>query len=96
VPGAVAVAVVAVAVVAVAVVAAVAVRAGAVLPQCGLDTLSAELIARCRDQLASYKKPRRVIYVDALPHNALGKVQKHVLREWIEAGQLAPSGPPNT
>jgi malonyl-CoA/methylmalonyl-CoA synthetase len=40
-----------------------------------------ELIDFCRDQLASYKKPRTIRFVDQLPRNALGKVQKHVLRE---------------
>jgi malonyl-CoA/methylmalonyl-CoA synthetase len=39
-----------------------------------------DLIAHCRDLLASYKKPRQVIFVDQLPRNALGKVQKHVLQ----------------
>ena len=44
-----------------------------------------ELIALCRDQLASFKKPRRVHFVATLPRNALGKIQKHVLREQIES-----------
>jgi malonyl-CoA/methylmalonyl-CoA synthetase len=40
----------------------------------------------CREGLASYKKPRQVVFVDALPRNALGKVLKHeVLRGLIEA-----------
>jgi malonyl-CoA/methylmalonyl-CoA synthetase len=39
------------------------------------------IVSFCRDHLASYKKPRRVFFVDALPRNALGKVQKHILRE---------------
>jgi len=42
---------------------------------------AAELVALCKDQLASYKKPREVFFVDQLPRNALGKVQKHRLRE---------------
>lgn len=45
-----------------------------------------ELVALCRDQLAAYKKPRQIFFVDSLPRNALGKVQKHVLKE-----QLPPS-----
>jgi malonyl-CoA/methylmalonyl-CoA synthetase len=39
------------------------------------------LVEWCKDRLASFKKPRRVVFVDALPRNALGKVQKHLLRE---------------
>jgi malonyl-CoA/methylmalonyl-CoA synthetase len=66
------------------VVAAVVVRDEAATVPGDRDALSAELIALCRDQLASYKKPRRVLFVAALPRNALGKVQKHILREWIE------------
>ena len=37
------------------------------------------LIEFLKDQLAGYKKPRHIVFVDALPRNALGKVQKHVL-----------------
>lgn len=44
-----------------------------------------DLISYCREQLASFKKPRRIIFVEALPRNALGKVQKHLLRERLEA-----------
>jgi malonyl-CoA/methylmalonyl-CoA synthetase len=39
----------------------------------------------CKDRLASFKKPRRVVFAEALPRNALGKVQKHVLRERLQA-----------
>jgi malonyl-CoA/methylmalonyl-CoA synthetase len=39
-----------------------------------------DLIAHCRDLLASYKKPRQVIFVAQLPRNVLGKVQKHLLQ----------------
>jgi malonyl-CoA/methylmalonyl-CoA synthetase len=34
----------------------------------------------CREQLASFKVPRRFIRVDAIPRTALGKVQKHLLK----------------
>lgn len=39
-----------------------------------------EVIAHCRDRLASYKKPTSVVYTDVLPRNAVGKVQKFRLR----------------
>ena len=45
-----------------------------------------DLVALCRDQLASFKKPRQVFFIDALPRNALGKIQKHLLREQLERG----------
>ena len=34
-----------------------------------------------RDELAGYKKPRQVTFVDELPRNALGKLLKHEVRE---------------
>jgi malonyl-CoA/methylmalonyl-CoA synthetase len=53
-----------------------------VAPAAGQPAPSAQaLVDWCKDRLASFKKPRRVEFVDALPRNALGKVQKHVLRE---------------
>jgi malonyl-CoA/methylmalonyl-CoA synthetase len=33
------------------------------------------------DRLARYKQPRAIVFVDALPKNAMGKVQKTQLRE---------------
>lgn len=41
---------------------------------------TSELIAHCRRSLAGYKTPKRVILVDTLPRNAMGKIQKSVLR----------------
>ena len=32
-------------------------------------------------RLAKFKMPKRVIFVDELPRNTMGKVQKNVLRE---------------
>lgn len=34
----------------------------------------------CRDQLASFKVPRRFVRVESIPRTALGKVQKHLLK----------------
>ncbi|MFN3374235.1 MAG: class I adenylate-forming enzyme family protein, partial [Chloroflexus sp.] len=38
-----------------------------------------ELIDHCRANLAAYKRPRAIRFVSALPRNALGKVQRHLL-----------------
>ncbi len=47
-------------------------------------SLTAEdVTAFCRNQLASYKKPRQVVFVDALPRNAMGKIQKYVLSKQL-------------
>jgi malonyl-CoA/methylmalonyl-CoA synthetase len=57
----------------------------AILPLChalmGSRGEEAALIAACREQLAAYKSPKRVVFVDALPRNTMGKVQKNRLRE---------------
>lgn len=61
-----------------------------VVPAAGVPRPSVqELVDWCRDRLASFKKPRRVEFTDALPRNALGKVQKHVLRERLEGAAKA-------
>ncbi|PZQ63295.1 MAG: malonyl-CoA synthase [Phenylobacterium zucineum] len=41
----------------------------------------AAMIAEARRQLAAYKAPKRVVFVDELPRNAMGKVQKNLLRQ---------------
>ena len=45
------------------------------------DTASEDLIAYCREHLASYKCPRTVDVVDALPRHANGKLMKRLLRD---------------
>jgi acyl-CoA synthetase (AMP-forming)/AMP-acid ligase II len=47
-----------------------------------------ELIVFCRQRIASYKKPRHVVFVDVLPKNASGKVLKRELRDRIAAGEI--------
>lgn len=44
------------------------------------DPTPGELIQYCRDRLASFKKPREVIFVTELPKNAAGKILKRELR----------------
>ncbi|HET7767783.1 MAG TPA: acyl-CoA synthetase [Chloroflexota bacterium] len=60
--------------------------AAAIVPATGQTVSAEQLVEHCRDQLASYKKPRRVFVMESLPRNALGKIQKHVLREQLEKG----------
>ena len=43
--------------------------------------LEADLLAHCRDELATYKCPRSVDFVDELPRDPNGKLYKRLLRE---------------
>ena len=40
-----------------------------------------EVIAALEPRLARFKLPKQVVFVPALPRNAMGKVQKALLRE---------------
>ena len=51
------------------------------------DTLTSDaVIAWCGERLARYKLPRRVVFVESLPRNAMGKVIKQELRERYAGG----------
>jgi malonyl-CoA/methylmalonyl-CoA synthetase len=43
------------------------------------------VIAAARSSLAAFKTPKRVFFVDELPRNAMGKVQKNLLRQTYAA-----------
>jgi len=43
--------------------------------------LATELLAHCRAELATYKCPRQVDFVDELPRDPNGKLYKRLLRE---------------
>ncbi|MBS1676206.1 MAG: AMP-binding protein [Actinobacteria bacterium] len=46
----------------------------AVVPAAGVDLTEAEVLALARERLAPHKRPKRVVIVEALPVNRLGKV----------------------
>src|SRR5512143_1522254 len=52
-----------------------------VVPRAGETVREDDVIAALKAEIASFKVPKRVFFVDALPRNAMGKVQKNVLRE---------------
>jgi malonyl-CoA/methylmalonyl-CoA synthetase len=51
-----------------------------VLPQPGAALDEATLIAAMRQRLAAFKCPKRIVFAGELPRNAMGKVQKNLLR----------------
>lgn len=54
----------------------------------GAEVGAEELIAFCREKLASFKRPRHVLFIDTIPTTATGKIRRFALREW--AGTALP------
>jgi acyl-CoA synthetase (AMP-forming)/AMP-acid ligase II len=54
-----------------------------------VDVSGEDLIAFCKERIASYKKPKHVAFVESLPRNASGKVLKRELRARIETGEIS-------
>lgn len=50
-----------------------------IIPRAGAVLTEEQVIAHCRERLARFKVPVRVIIADAIPRTASGKVQKHLL-----------------
>jgi malonyl-CoA/methylmalonyl-CoA synthetase len=48
------------------------------------------IISALKERLANFKVPKRVYFVDELPRNTMGKVQKNVLRERFASAKAAP------
>ena len=46
----------------------------------GATATEAELITHCKEEMASYKRPRWIEFVDSLPKTATGKIQRFKLR----------------
>ncbi|MCA9712565.1 MAG: fatty acid--CoA ligase, partial [Myxococcales bacterium] len=51
----------------------------------GKQATTEDIIAYCKEQLASYKYPRIIEFRDALPKGATGKILKRVLRDEAKA-----------
>jgi acyl-CoA synthetase (AMP-forming)/AMP-acid ligase II len=47
----------------------------------GETATAEELMEFCRERLASFKRPRSVVFVDTLPRTSTGKILKRTLRE---------------
>ena len=55
-------------------------------PSAAADGLTEEtVLTQLKARLAGYKCPKRVLFIDELPRNTMGKVQKNVLRERYRA-----------
>jgi malonyl-CoA/methylmalonyl-CoA synthetase len=52
-----------------------------VVPQTGVTLSASDMIALLKQRIANFKVPKRIEFVDDLPRNAMGKVQKKALRE---------------
>jgi long-chain acyl-CoA synthetase len=52
----------------------------------GATATESEIITLCRDNLASYKKPKQVVFVDELPKTVSGKIVKRELRSQFSQG----------
>ena len=52
----------------------------------GSRIAEADVLKLFENRLARYKHPRRVVFLDALPRNAMGKVQKPELRRRVASG----------
>lgn len=40
-----------------------------------------DILSHCARLLATYKRPQRIVFVDAIPRTASGKAQKHILKQ---------------
>ena len=60
-------------------------RGSAVVVRTGDDTLDgAGVLGLFESRLARFKHPRAVVFVDELPRNAMGKIQKHEIIKMLE------------
>ena len=53
----------------------------AIVPAPGQTIAEDEMVAHCRGKIGGYKIPRRMVFLDALPKSAMGKILKTELRK---------------
>ncbi|HWM18612.1 MAG TPA: benzoate-CoA ligase family protein [Ilumatobacteraceae bacterium] len=54
-----------------------------VVPRSGRTIDAASIEAHCRERMAAFKRPRRIVATDVLPKTATGKVQRYQLRHQL-------------
>jgi benzoate-CoA ligase len=59
-----------------------------VVPRSGRTIDSDALERHCRDNIAAFKRPRRVVVVEALPKTATGKIRRFQLRDALARGEI--------
>ena len=50
------------------------------------DLCEQAIVSELKDRIANFKVPKRVFFVEDLPRNAMGKIQKNLLRERFKDG----------
>jgi len=56
-----------------------------VVPENNSEVGEEDIVKACKGDLANFKVPKRVVFVDELPRNTMAKVQKNVLKESYQA-----------
>ena len=62
-----------------------------VVPAPGATIAATDFLARFEGRLARFKHPKDVLFLDALPKNAMGKTRKQELREMVKGGSIYAS-----
>jgi long-chain acyl-CoA synthetase len=47
----------------------------------GADVYDADVVTHCRKELADYKVPKQIVFIDALPKSNVVKILRRELRE---------------
>jgi len=57
-----------------------------IVPDAAADLTAESVIAFCRENVAAYKVPRKVVFMDQLPLSPAGKILKRELRKSLQSG----------